>query len=312
MKLAIILPAYNEELTVAQTIKEYAGEFPEAFYCVVDNNSNDNTYQSALSAITELGLKGQVLREKRQGKGFAVRTAISAVEADYFIMTDADCTYPATEAKKCLEKMVESNADIVTGDRHSKGDYKKENKRNFHNFGNMLIKELICRLFQAELKDILTGLRIFNNRFARNYPILSKGFELETEMTLHILDRRLHIIEVPITYKDRPEGSHSKLNTFRDGFRLLMLIFQIFRYYKPLLFFSSVGCLFILAGSVPGFIVIHEFLTTGKILHFPSAILATGLMLCAGISFAIGVVLDGIKRVFKENFELQLTQAKKP
>lgn len=306
MKVTIVIPAYNEELTIRSTIIEYASIFPNAFFCIIDNNSKDSTYSIATSVFKKLNLNGHILQEKRQGKGYAVRTGLASVVSDYYIMTDADCTYPASEAKKCLDLLILTKADIVTGDRHSSGDYKRENTRNFHNFGNMLIKNLICYLYQADLKDILTGLRVFDTRFAKNYPILSKGFEIETEMTLHILDKRFNIVELPITYKNRPEGSFSKLNTYRDGLRLVTLIFQIFRYYKPFLFFSVVSLILFGAGLVPGIIVINEFITTGAILHLPSAVLATGLMICSSISFTIGVVLDNLNRVFKENFELQL------
>jgi glycosyltransferase involved in cell wall biosynthesis len=308
MKVSIVIPAFNEELTIEKTIKDYSYVFPDAYFCIIDNNSQDNTYKIASRVISELNIKGIIKKESRQGKAFAIRSGLVNLDSDYYIMTDADCTYPASEAKKCLDVIIETNADIVTGDRHSTGAYKRENKRSFHNFGNMLVKYLIKIIFKTDFRDILTGLRVFDKRFAKNYPILCNGFELETDMTLHIIDKRLKITEVPIIYQDRPHGSFSKLNTFKDGFNVIRLLFKVFRYYKPLQFFSIFALILFVCGLMPGLIVINEFLETKYIKHVPSAILASALMICSLVSFTIGLVLDNINRRFMEIYEQNLSK----
>ena len=225
--VALILPAFNERQTIARTIKEFREHLPDAFFVVVDNNSDDGTGDLARHTLIEIGARGVVLFELRQGKGFALRRALKTVDAALYVMCDADQTYPASEAPKLLQILAENDADMVVGDRHSTGAYKGQNKRRLHNTGNRLVTLLVNSLFRADLVDIMSGYRAFNRKFARNYPILVAGFELETDMTLHALDKRLTILETPIEYKDRPTGSVSKLNTFLMAPKFFLRFFSL-------------------------------------------------------------------------------------
>jgi glycosyltransferase involved in cell wall biosynthesis len=304
--IAIILPAYNEELTVAGTIRDFFGSLPEAEIIVIDNNSKDRTTEIALEAFSALGAKGRVIAEKRQGKANAVRRAFMDVDADIYVMADADLTYPAERIHDLIRPIVENQADMVVGDRLSGGHYQKENKRNFHGFGNNLVKWLINNLFRANLQDVMTGYRACSRKFVKNYPILVEGFQIETDVTLHALDKRFRIMEIPIEYIDRPVGSFSKLNTFADGAAVLFTIAQILRYYRPLLFFGSVGVGFFLFGLLAGYPVIDEWLETRYIQHVPLAILAVGLEISAIVSMGVGLILDSITHQNKMAFERNL------
>lgn len=310
--VAVVLPAYNEEETIEAVIRDFNKFLPDAEIIVVNNNSSDRTADIAQSVLEELNVSSRrVLNEVRQGKGYAVRRAFLEVDADIVIMADADTTYPASQAEELIKHVSSGEYDIVIGDRLSNGSYGQENKRSFHGFGNKLVAWLINRIFNASLKDILSGYRVFSRRYVKNYPILAKGFEIETEMTLHTLDKRLAIKEVPIEYSDRPEGSYSKLNTFSDGFKVIYTIFQILRFYKPLLFFSATAVFFLMLGLIAGVPVITEFVKTGAILAIPKAILATGLMLLSGLMLTIGLVLDSIARIHRFDFELTLLGSKR-
>lgn len=299
-KIAVLLPAYNEEVTIQKVIKDFQKVLPEADIYVYDNNSKDKTNELAREA-------GAIVQfEPRQGKGNVVRTMFREIDADYYIMVDADDTYPAEEVEKLLEPLRTGMADMTIGDRLSNGTYAKENKRGFHDFGNNLVKILINKLYQGNYNDIMTGYRGFNRLFVKTFPVLSPGFEIETELSIHSLDKRFKLVEVPITYQDRPEGSESKLNTFSDGYKVLKMIFNLFKDYKPLLFFSLVtGILFVL-GLFIGFPVISEFAETGMIDKVPSAILATGLMILAALSFVSGFILDTIVRQNRMQYELKV------
>lgn len=305
-RLAVILPAYNEEMTIAATIKNFFEQLPQAEIVVIDNNSKDSTAQIALDVMSELNVKGYVISEKRQGKGNAVRRAFMDVDADIYIMADADLTYPAERVHDLIRPIHKMQADMVVGDRLSEGRYRNENKRNFHDFGNNLVKWLINKLFRANLKDIMTGYRSLSRKFVKNYPILVEGFQIETDMTLHALDKRFRIIEIPIEYKDRPEGSFSKLNTFADGAKVLFTIMQILRYYRPLMFFGSIGVGFFLLGLVAGYTVILDWLEFQYIYHVPLAILASGLEVAAIMAMGIGLILDSITHQNKMTFERSL------
>lgn len=299
-KIAILLPAYNEEVTIQKVIKDFQTVLPEADIYVYDNNSKDRTNQLAREA-------GAVVRfEPRQGKGNVVRSMFREIDADYYIMVDADDTYPAAEVNKLLAPLRQGLADMTIGDRLSNGTYAKENKRGFHGFGNNLVKTLINKLYKGNYEDIMTGYRGFNRLFVKTFPVLSPGFEIETELSIHALDKRFKLVEVPITYQDRPEGSESKLNTFSDGFKVLKMIFSLFKDYKPLLFFSLVTVFFFLAGMLIGLPVISEFTKTGLISKMPSAILATGLMILAALSFVSGFILDTIVRQHRMQYELKV------
>lgn len=306
-KIAIILPAYNEAQTIETTIRDFHQARPDALICVVDNNSRDKTSEIATRVFHSLPkCRWTLFREIRQGKAFAVRRAFMEIDADVFVMVDADATYGGSDLDRLLAPVLEGNADMVVGDRQSTGDYERENKRPLHLFGNRLVSGLINGLFRAQLRDILSGYRVFTRAFVKTFPVLSDGFELETELTLHAVDKRFRVLELPIAYKDRPAGSHSKLSTLSDGRKVLTTLFSILRHNKPLVFFGTISLLFFLLGATVGSIPIWEFFHTGQILHFPSAILASGLMICSLVTLSIALILDSVARIDRQNFELRV------
>ncbi|WP_076345390.1 glycosyltransferase family 2 protein [Alicyclobacillus vulcanalis] len=298
MRIAVLIPCYNEELTIAKVVQDFKRELPDADIYVYDNNSRDNT------AVVAKEAGAIVRRETRQGKGNVVRSMFRDIDADVYVMTDGDDTYPAEFVHELIRPILDGEADMCIGDRHSDGSYSKENKRPFHNFGNQLVRKLINTLFHADLRDIMTGYRAFSRRFAKTMPIQSEGFEIETEMTLHALDKRFRIIEIPIQYRDRPPGSHSKLNTLSDGLRVLKTVFWIFKDYKPLAFFTAVALILFLAGLVVGIPVLYEYFSFGRIAKIPSAILAVGFMVLATNSLTCGFILDTIVRHHRDYYEL--------
>lgn len=302
-KIAVVLPAYNEENTIAETIEAFHRALPEASIVVVDNNSRDRTFDLANAAMGRLDAQGAVLREPRQGKGNAVRRAFTEIDADIYVLSDADLTYPAGQAAELIQPILDNRAEMVVGNRHADGRYADENKRRFHDFGNRLVRWLVNLLFRADLADIMSGYRAFSRRFVRNYPILVEGFQLETDMTLHALDKKFRILEIPIAYRDRPAGSQSKLNTFRDGAQVLFLIAQILRYYRPLYFFGTTGVAFGFAGLVAFAPVWQDWIQYRYIYHLPMALLAVALELVAVGSFGIGLVLDAINHQHRMRFE---------
>lgn len=297
-KIAVLLPCYNEEITIKKVINDFKKELPKAEIYVYNNNSKDKSYEIAKNegAI--------VVNEFKQGKGHVVRSMFRDIDADIYVMVDADDTYPAEAVHELINVVRDGKADMVIGDRLSNGTYGKENKRNFHGFGNALVKNTINFIFKTKLNDIMTGYRVFNKDFVKNMPVLSPGFEIETEMTFHALDRNYRIVEVPIQYRDRPSGSESKLNTFSDGFKVLLTIFKMFKNYKPLAFFSILSLIMFVIALVLGIPLFVEFFETGIVARFPTAILATGIVICAMLSLSIGIILDTIVRQHKENLEL--------
>lgn len=303
MNVAIILPAYNEELTIAGTIAAFYNEMPDARIVVVNNNSKDATAAIARDTLKCLGAHGEVIDEYRQGKGNAVRRAFTDVDADIYVMSDADLTYPSDRIHDLIRPISENRADMVVGDRLSGGHYKNENKRNFHGFGNHLVKWLINKLFRADLKNIMTGYRAFSRKFVKNYPILVEGFQIETDVTLHALDKRFHIVEIPVEYKDRPAESFSKLNTFADGAKVLFTIASILRYYRPLAFFGWMALLFGLLGLAAAVPVFQDWVLHRYIYHVPLAVLASALELVAVMSLSVGLILDSITHQHKMNSE---------
>lgn len=311
-RIAIVLPAYNEELTVADTMADFNRELPNAAIWVVNNRSADATEQKANEALQRLGCKGGVINEERPGKGNAVRRALLDIDADIYILADADMTYPASDVHAMLQPVLNGRADMVVGDRHSQGKYAAENKRALHGFGNNLVRGLVNWLFGAKLADIMTGYRVFNRRFVKSYPILVEGFEIETDMTLHALDKRFRIIEVPCDYRDRPEGSFSKLNTLKDGVRVLSSIWNILRYYRPLLFFGTCATVFSLLGLLAAVPVIEDWVREQYVHHVPLAILATGLELVAVVLGSIGLILDSITQQDRRRFELDFLRMNHP
>ena len=297
-KIAVMIPCYNEELTIRKVVEDFKKELPDAYIYVYNNNSKDNTEKIAKDA------GAIVIREYKQGKGNIVRSMFRDIDADMYVMVDGDDTYPAEEVHKLIEVVESGMADMAIGDRLSNGTYIKENKRNFHNFGNVLVKNTINFIFKSKLNDIMTGYRVFNREFVKNMPVLSPGFEIETEMTFHALDRNYSIVEVPITYRDRPVGSVSKLNTFSDGFKVLLTIFKMFKNYRPLGFFLIVAIIFWIISLIIGVPLFVEFFKTGVVTKFPSGILATGIAIFGMLSLSIGVILDTLVRQHKEQLEI--------
>ena len=302
--VAILLPANNEELTIEATIRAFHAVLPAAAIWVINNRSSDATESVARSTLASLACRGGVLNEDRKGKANAIRRAFLEVEADVYLVSDADLTYPAARAPDLIAPILAGSADMVVGDRHSAGHYAAENKRPMHAVGNELVRYLVNKLFDAHLADIMSGYRAFNRRFVKGYPIIVEGFELETDITLHALDKRFRIVEVPVEYQDRPSGSVSKLNTYRDGAKVLFVILQIFRYYKPLPFFGALALLMLafgLAASVP---VFSDWFRYHYIYHLPLAILAAASVIVSVILFAVGLMLDSIAHQQKMNYEL--------
>ncbi len=299
-KIAVLLPCYNEEATIEKVIRDFKAELPDATIYVYNNNSTDRTYEIASS------IEGTVVRnEYRQGKGNVIRSMFRQIDADCYIMADGDDTYPAEHAGDMVRLVLEESVDMVIGDRLS-STYFVENKRAFHNFGNKLVRSLINKLFLGDIKDIMTGYRAFSYEFVKMMPIASGGFEVETEMTINALDKKFNIREIPIQYRDRPEGSVSKLNTFKDGFRVLKTIFKMFRDYKPMTFFGICSAL-LMAGGVGMFVpVLIEYIKTSYVAKVPTLIVSTVLALASIIFFAIGLILDIIIRKHRQNALIQL------
>jgi len=305
-RIAVILPAYNEELTIGPTIESFWRAMPGAEIVIVNNNSTDATEKVARGTLASLSAHGRIINECRQGKGNAVRRAFSDVDADIYVMADADLTYPAEMVGMLIQPIIDGEADMVVGDRLSEGHYARENKRRFHGFGNRLVKDLINRLFGSRLKDIMSGYRAFSRKFVKNYPILVEGFQLETDVTLHALDKRFRILEIPVLYKDRPSGSISKLNTFKDGARVIFTIAQILRYYRPMAFFGTLALIFAVAGIIAAMPVFNDWIMHRYIYHIPLAVLAAALEIVAVMSLSVGLMLDSITHQHRMNAERKL------
>ncbi len=299
-KIAVLIPCYNEELTIEKVIKDFRRELPDSDIYVYNNNSKDKTEEIARKngAI--------VVNEYKQGKGNVVRSQFRDIEADIYVMVDGDDTYPAEFVHKLIEPIRNGQADMTIGDRLSNGTYQKENKRPFHEFGNNLVKKAINILFDTDLRDIMTGYRVFNKRFVKNMPVLSPKFEIETEMSLYALDKKYIIKEIPIDYRDRPEGSSSKLNTVSDGIKVVKTIARMFKDYRPFKFFGIIAIIFFILGLLVGLPVLIEFFKTAYITKIPSAILATGFMGLAAISLQCAIILDTITRQHREDYELNI------
>ncbi len=301
--VAVIVPCYNEAVTIGKVVEDFKRVLPEADVYVYDNNSTDGTGAIAFE-------HGAIVRtERRQGKGNVVRQMMRDIDADYYLMVDGDDTYPAEAGPDLLAPLAAGEADIVVGDRLSNGTYGEENDRAFHGFGNNLVRFLIKAIYGFEFSDVMTGYRAYNKIFAKTIPVLSPGFEIETELSIHAVDKRWRIAEVPIDYRDRPEGSESKLSTFSDGFKVLMMILSLFKDYKPLALFSWVGLIFVLLGLVAGVPVIAQFASTGLVPKLPTAILAMGLVFVGLISFACGLILDTGVKGNRKDYELRVIEA---
>jgi glycosyltransferase involved in cell wall biosynthesis len=302
-RVCVVLPAYNEALTIVDTIRAFAAAVPACYLVVVDNNSADATAQLAAEAIVELGIAGTVLSEPRQGKANAVRHAFRRVRADVYVLCDADMTYPANRVQQLVDPVLRGEADMVVADRITGGHYAKENRRRFHSMGNEIVRRLVNFFFNANLRDIMSGYRAMSSAFVRDYPILVSGFQLETDMTLHALDKRYRIMEISLDYADRPPGSHSKLNTFADGARVLFTIAQLLRHYRPMFFFTGLAAIFALSGLIAAIPVFADWFRDRYIYHIPLAILSAALELAALSALGIGLVLDAVTYQFKLLFE---------
>ncbi len=299
-KIAVIIPCYNEERTIRKVIEDFRCVLPDAVIYIYDNNSTDETAKIAAEA-------GAVVRhEFQQGKGNVVRRMFQEVDAECYIMADGDDTYPAEDAREMARLVLEKKTDMVVGDRLS-STYFQENKRPFHNLGNSLVRNAVNVIFGSNIRDVMTGYRAFSYRFVKTFPVLSTGFEIETEMTIHAISMNLSVENHVVDYRDRPEGSVSKLNTFSDGTKVLVTIFNLFRSYKPLQFFSLLALLFA-AVSAAVFIpvVFVQFLKTGLVEHFPTLIVCGFMMITALLSFFNGMVLDAIRLHERREFEFKL------
>ncbi|MEG0147625.1 MAG: glycosyltransferase family 2 protein [Raoultibacter sp.] len=301
--VAVLIPCYNEAITIAKVIDDFKAALPAATIYVYDNNSSDDT--AAIAAA-----RGVIVRhESRQGKGNVVRQMLRDIDADYYILVDGDDTYPAEAAQELLAPLRENRADMTVGDRLSNGTYTEENDRAFHNFGNNLVRGLIKLIYGFKFNDVMTGYRAFNAVFAKTMPVLSPGFEIETELSIHAVDKRWRIAEVPIDYRDRPEGSESKLDTVSDGIRVLLTIASLFKDYRPLVAFSWIGLIFCLVGLIVGIPVIFEFAQTGLVMKFPSALLAVAFVFTGLLSFTCGLILDTTVKGNRKEYELTVTAA---
>lgn len=298
-KVAVLLPCYNESATIAKVVRDFRAALPESDIYVYDNNSSDGTGEIARQA-------GAIVRiESVQGKGAVVRRMFREIDADVYLMADGDDTYPAESARDLINAVLERKADMAVGDRLST-TYFTENKRMFHNFGNSLVRFLLRVLFGSNTKDVMTGYRAFSYNFVKTFPVLSNGFEIETEMTAFAADRRMHVVDVPIEYRDRPDGSESKLNTTRDGIRVLWAIAALFRYTRPMAFFGIVSA-FLAAISIGFFIpVLSEYFVTGLVRRFPTLIVSGFCMIGALQSLGCGLILASLKSKDRRDFEFRL------
>ena len=298
-KIAVLIPCYNEAITIEKVIKDYKKALPEADIYVYDNNSTDKTDEIARRA----GAK--VRYEYRQGKGNVIRTMFREIDAECYLMIDGDDTYPAESARYMCDLVLSGKADMVIGDRLS-STYFSENKRPFHNFGNRIVRWLINHLFKNKIKDIMTGYRAFSKDFVKGFPVLSKGFEIETEMTIHAVDKNFKLVEVPVEYRDRPEGSASKLNTYSDGFKVLKTIAILFKEYKPFYFFGILASLFLIIALIFGIPVLIEYFNTGLVPRFPTLIVACIFLVLSMLFWITGIILEVIVKKHKQLYELYL------
>ena len=300
-KIAVLIPCYNEEKTIAKVVSDWKKELPEAVIYVYDNNSSDNTAKLAAEA-------GAIVRhENQQGKGNVIRTMFREIDADCYIMIDGDDTYPAEFGKRMAELILEKKVDMVVGDRLS-STYFQENKRPFHNLGNSLVRGSINCLFRTNIRDIMTGYRAFSYLFVKSFPILSAGFEIETEMSIHAVEKNMHIENVVIDYRDRPEGSESKLNTYSDGIKVLRTIFRLYKNYRPLSFFGGLSLLLLVISAFMFIPVLIEFIEVGLVPKIPTLIVSGFAAVVAAISFFAGLILETIVEKYRQMFEFRLQE----
>lgn len=302
-KTAVLIPCYNEEVTIKKVITDFQKTMPWAEIYVYDNNSTDRTAEIALECGANLRF------EYKQGKGNVVRSMFRDIEADCYILVDGDDTYPAEDALRLENAVLSGKADMAIGDRLS-STYFEENKRAFHNFGNVLVKKLINFIYKSDVHDIMTGLRAFSYDFVKSFPVMSKGFEIETEMTVFALDNNFKLYETPIDYRDRPSGSESKLNTVKDGTKVLKTIVSLFKNTKPFIFFSMLSAIFMIIALVLFIPVFIEYLKTGLVPRIPTLIVSIGMMMFSFLTLNSGITLSVLKRQERQQVERHLTTVK--
>ena len=303
-KIAVLIPCYNEELTIVKVIKDFKKVLPNADIYVYDNNSIDDSVKLAKSA-------GAIVRyEIRQGKGNVVRSMFRDIDADCYLMVDADDTYSSKDAKKMCNLILKDNYDMVVGDRLS-STYFTENKRLFHNFGNRVVRFLINKLFRANINDIMSGYRAFSYDFVKSYPVLSKKFEIETEMTIHAIDKNFKVMTIPISYKDRINGSVSKLNTYRDGIMVIHTIGELVKEYRPRLFFNFISIIFLIISFILGIPVFLEYFETGLVPKFPSLIVSMISLVLSLLLFITGIILEVLSKKYNQLYELYLNMVRR-
>ena len=298
LKIAVMIPCYNEEKTIAKVVSDFRKQLPSSTVYVFDNNSTDKSVEKAKKA------GARIRSVMHQGKGNVVREMFRQIDSDIYVMVDADDTYDARDVKKMVD-MVIDGADMVIGDRLN-STYFSENKRFGHNFGNILVRKLINTFFKSNIQDVMTGYRAFSKRFVKTCPILSKGFQVETEITVHALDKKMQIASIPVGYKDRPLDSPSKLNTYSDGIRVMVLIFNLVKEYRPMLFFSLFAALLLIFALGLYISVFIEYINTGLVARFPTLIVAGVLAILSFLSFITGLILDIIMRKNRQQFEIDL------
>ena len=299
-KIAVLIPCYNEEKTIGKVVSDWKGSLPEAVIYVYDNNSTDRTAEIAWES-------GAVVRhEYQQGKGNVIRRMFREIDARCYIMVDGDDTYPAEYGREMADLVLSKNADMVVGDRLS-STYFEENKRPFHNFGNSLVRGSINRLFKTNIRDIMTGYRAFSFLFVKSFPVLSKGFEIETEMSIHAVEKNMRIENVIIEYRDRPEGSESKLNTYSDGMRVLSTIFRLYKNYKPMYFFGWLSAILFALTVILFVPVFIEYTQTGLVPRFPTLIVSGFIGLGGVLSLFTGLILTTLAEKDRQEFEFRLT-----
>lgn len=297
---AVIIPCYNEAVTIGKVIDDFHRELPGATVYVYDNNSTDGTSRIAREHGATVRL------EPRQGKGNVCRQMFRDIDAACYLMVDGDDTYPAESARALCDPIIAGEADMTVGDRLSNGTYAEENKRAFHGFGNDLVRSMIKWIYGYSFEDVMTGYRAMSQPFVKTFPVLSEGFQIETELSIHAVDHRWRIKDIPVEYRDRPAGSESKLDTVGDGIKVIAMIGTLFKDYHPLKFFSLIALLFAAIGLALGIPIIIEYLRTGLVPRFPTAMLAASFMFLCGLSLATGLILDSVAKVEKKQWELQV------
>jgi glycosyltransferase involved in cell wall biosynthesis len=288
----VLLPALNEEAAISRTITDFAIVFPDACFVVVNNGSDDDTRSLAIETLESLDVEYRLVDEPRRGKGFAVRAGLEVCRGDVVVMADADATYDATDARRMTDLLLADELDLVVGDRHSSGAYRRTQTSRLHRIGNRMMQSLVNRFYRCELSDILSGLRVLSRRFVDSYPCVVTGFELETDMTVHALDRQLRVAELPISYRERPDGGASKIRPLRDGVRIVRAVFALYRRYRPLAFFGGVSGVLSVLGLLAGAAPIYDWLAFRFVYRIPLAVLASSLVVLAVLALTVGLILD--------------------